>query len=149
DVAILQGNLDWAIWFLAHTSAAAQWSYYDAFQRRDPGARDFRSLSPSVRLTHELGAGQLSAGGGYRWVTFKPEPDFDFRGPSAFLRYRHLILPGEDDEGPEWDLSTGLSVERRGFAGLRCLPNDVCPPVMPAGQRSDDLTTLAFEAVRT
>lgn len=166
DMAIVQGLLDWDFAFLQRTAAGLNVSYYEAFQHRgagmclfegmdpqeclDRGVRDFRSLAPVARFAQGVGSGQISAGGGYRLFVYKPEDDFDFHGPSAFLRYRQLVRPDEDDEeGADWDINLGLSLERRHFGGQRCVANEECPPPTPLGNRVDDFGMFTLETVRT
>jgi hypothetical protein len=149
NVLVGQASAGWSVLLGGRTSLGVTGSYYDVGQRRSLEARDFRSLTPALRLDQGLGAaGQLSIGGGYRWFTYKPEPDFDFAGPSAFVQYRQLA-PAEQPGGADWEWSAGLSAEARGFAGVRCTGIDSCPGPPTAGQRRDQFLVAHLEATRT
>jgi hypothetical protein len=149
DVLVAQATAGWAVLVGGRTSVGLTGSYYDVGQRRTTAARDFRSLTPALRLDQTLGAfGQLSIGAGYRWFTYKPEPDFDFGGPTFFALYRHLV-PAEEPGAADWEWSGGLSAEVRRFAGVRCTGIDACPGPPTAGQRRDQFFVAHLEATRT
>jgi hypothetical protein len=149
DVLVAQAIAGWSVLLGGSTSLGLAGSYYDVGQRRSVEARDFRSLTPALRLEHALGAAdQLSIGAGYRWFNYKPEPEFDFAGPTFFALYRH-VRPAEQPGGADWEWSGGLSAEARGFAGVRCTGIDACPGPPTAGQRRDQFLVAHLEATRT
>jgi hypothetical protein len=123
-------------------------TYYDVFQASGTERRDFRSGAPLLRLDVALGqGGRLSAGGGYRLFTYKPDATFDFSGPTALLDYRHL-WPGADPDAAEWELGAGVSGEARGFSGARCISQD-CPLTPPPAARRDRFVVAHLDAART
>jgi hypothetical protein len=149
DVVVADASAGWNVLAGARTSIGLQGAYYDVFQRRGAEARDFRSATPAFRLEQGLGEnGVLTAGVGYRWLTYKPDPQLDFAGPTAFALYRHLF-PGGPDGGADWEWSGGASGELRDFNGTRCLDVTACPGPAQAGARRDQFWTLHLEATRT
>lgn len=148
DVVVGQGTAGWTVRFADSAAVGVTASYYDVFQRGGVEARDFRSLLPALRLDLRLGAGgTLAAGGGFRWFVYKPDPEYDFGGPSGFVSYRH-VHPGAEG-GADWEWATGLSVELRGFAGARCLGEDACPGPVDGERRADRFWVAHAEATRT
>ena len=126
--------------------------YYDVFQRADGlgDARDFQSVTPSFRLSHDLSNGSLVLGGGWRWFRFKPEPAFDFRGPTVLAGYRHTLAGVEEDPGAaQWDLSAGVSLEDRRFLAGRCLSLQSCPPPPGTEPRRDQFLAGHLDVNRT
>jgi hypothetical protein len=123
-------------------------SYYDVFQARRPESRDFRSLAPFARLELAVGeGGTLGAGAGYRSFTYKPDPSFDFAGPTGVLDYRHL-WPGAGPDAADWEMAAVVSAEARGFSGTRCTGVDACPAPPEAGLRRDQFVVAQMEATR-
>jgi hypothetical protein len=126
--------------------------YYDVFQRADGlgDARDFRSVTPSLRLGHDLGSASLGLAGGWRWFRFKPDPAFDFHGPTVVAGYRHT-LAGDPAEASaaQWDLSAGLSLEDRRFFAGRCLSLQSCPPPPGTALRRDRFWAGHLDVSRT
>jgi hypothetical protein len=155
DVLVAESTGVWNVRVAGRTNLALSGAYYDVFQRDAVDPRDFRSLSPMLRLDRALGDdGLLTVGVGYRWLTYKPDSQFDFAGPTAFLSYRQLF-PAAAEEA-EWELSGGASAELRDFAGNRCLVVQVegkdvvlCPGPASAGKRRDEFWTAHVEATRT
>jgi hypothetical protein len=120
DVAVAQSEVGWSLRLGGRTTLSAGGVYYEAFQRGgspDPAEqRDFRSLTPSLRLGVALGSEtEVGVGAGYRVFVFKPDRDFDFTAPvaSADLRWAHESADGSSD----WEGTAGTSFERRAFAG--------------------------------
>jgi hypothetical protein len=149
DVLVAQATAGWSVLLGGRTSLGLTGSYYDVGQRRSVAARDFRSVTPALRLDQGVGAlDQLSIAAGYRWFSYKPEPDFDFAGPNLVALYRHLA-PAEQPGGADWEWSGGLSAEVRGFTGIRCTGVDACPGPPSAGQRRDQFFVAHLEATRT
>lgn len=151
DVIVADARGSYAIGLGEQTNLVLTGTYYDVFQRGETvrDARDFRSVTPALRLERALGAGRVLAGGGYRWFLFKPERNFDFSGPSAFLGYRHawLAVPGETSA--DWEWGVGASLEARRFAGPRCLGPGACPPPPPLTTRADRFLVAHTEITRT
>jgi hypothetical protein len=147
DVIVADTSATWNARLGDGTTLGLAGAYYEAFQRRSIDERDFRSLSPTLRLAQELGVGGLlSAGVGYRRLTYWPDRQFDFSGPGAFAAYRH-VFPGTAGEA-DWELNGGATGELRNFAGTRCTP-DLCPGPAGSGARRDQFWTAHVEATRT
>jgi hypothetical protein len=128
--------------------------YYDVFQRADGlgDARDFRSITPSLRIERELAGGVLAAGAGWRWFSFKPESSFDFHGPTGQASY-HRSLTGDAAEGArpaaQWDFGAGASVEDRWFDVRRCLSLGSCPGPASSASRRDRFWAGQLDVSRT
>jgi hypothetical protein len=149
DVLVLEGSAAWLARLGAGTGVGLGGQYYDAFQRRTFEARDFRTLTPTLRLDQAVGpTGQLSVGAGYRWFTYKPDAELDFRGPTAFALYRRLF-PGEQPGDADWEWSGGASVEARAFTGVRCIDPSACPGPPGTARRRDQFWMGHLEATRT
>jgi hypothetical protein len=155
DVLVAEANGAWNVRVAGRTNLALTGGYYDVFQRgyydvtqrATLDRRDFRSVSPTLRLDQAVGDdGLFSIGLGYRWLTYKPDRQFDFAGPTAFVSY-HQLFPSAV-EGPEWALSGGATAELRDFTGDRCL-RDACPGPPSAGKRRDQFWMAHVEATRT
>jgi hypothetical protein len=147
NVVVADATGTWNVRAGERTTLGLAGAYYEAFQRRSPDERDFRSVSPTLRLAQGIGeTGLLSAGVGYRWLTYWPDRQFDFTGPGAFASYRHLF-PGQSGDA-DWEVSGGGSAELRRFAGTRCTA-DQCPGPAGAGTRQDQFWTIHLEATRT
>jgi hypothetical protein len=147
DVVVAEASGAWNVLAAARTSLGLAGAYAEAFQRRGVEARDYRSSAPALRLEQGLGdGGVLSAGVGYRWLTYKPDAELDFQGPSAFAGYRQLF-PGETGTA-DWEWSGGATAELRNFTGNRCLEN-ACPGPLTAGARRDQFWALSGEVTRT
>ncbi len=128
--------------------------YYDVYQRADGlgDARDFRSFTPTFRLDGELGGATFGVGGGWRWFTFKPEPAFDFHGPTVLLAYHQSLTGASADvarPAAQWDLAAGVSLEDRWFQVGRCLSLQSCPPPEGARPRRDRFWGAHVDASRT
>jgi len=153
DALVGQASGTWSVLVAGRTSLALVGSYYDVFQRRTIEARDFRSMTPVLRLDQGLGgSGLVSLGAGHRWFTYKPHGDYDFAGPTAFAGYRHLFTAkvDVDSDAADWELGASASLERRSFQGLRCVDAEQCPGAMEAGHRRRDLFwIIGAEATRT
>jgi hypothetical protein len=124
--------------------------YYDAFQRGPVDRRDFRSLAPTLRIEQGFARTmQLTVGGGYRWFTFKPDDNFSFAGPTAFVTARQII-PGNLDRGEaDWEWTAGASLEWRGFDGLACASADCTAASSFGSRRLDRFWVGHVELVRT
>ncbi len=155
SLLILQGAFALAQGLSRSNRLVLATSYYEAFQDdKSFGARDFRSLAPSLNFAQDVGQGRISLGGGYRDFRFKPNPQLDFSGPTAALSYRLSWGPAmqeepENDDDPDWDLVATTSVERRTFVSGRCIEGDLCPPQMFQGARVDDFTAVGLDLTRT
>lgn len=121
NVLVAQASASDSVRLWGRAQAAAAVSYYDVFQRRTLEVPDFRSSTPSLRLEQPLARSLLlSAGGGYRWFTYKPDHDFSFGAPTAFLLLRHVIPGDVLSEDADWEWSAGGSFEARYFEGAAC-----------------------------
>lgn len=154
SLLILQGALGLSQQLGRSTRLVAASAYYEAFQEDGFGARDFRSLSPSLNLAQDVGRGRFTLGAGYRDFGFKPAPVLNFAGPTATLGYHRAWGPSmeeepEDEDAPDWDLAAALTVERRAFNSSRCIEGDICPPMRFAGQRIDDFAGVSLDLNRT
>jgi hypothetical protein len=151
NVLVAQASASWSLPLAEHTSLALASAYYDVWQaheRSAVGARDFRSIAPTVRADQRLGvSGLITAGAGYRWFAFKPDPDFDFGAPTAFVAYHHL-WPGSPDGGADWELTSGASLELRRFSSRACTDLD-CPGPATQPVRRDQFWVGHIEATRT
>ena len=128
DVFIAQTGANGTLRVAGRTILGLAGSYYDAFQRGPVDRRDFRSLVPTLRIEQGFAkTAQLTLGGGYRWFTFKPDDNFSFAGPTAFLTVRQMF-PGNLELGEaDWEWTAGASLEWRGFDGPAC-SNATCTP---------------------
>jgi hypothetical protein len=152
DVLVVQGSLGWGAAVAASTRLSLLGGYYDVFQRGStPGdRRDFRSLTPAVRVEHLLAGGAaLDATAGWRRFTYKPHPDFDFSAPTLTVGYRDGVRPPALGDGREWEWALTASLEDRRFTGPRCLVTDDCPPAGAAPTRRDRFASIAAEVTRT
>lgn len=150
NVGILQGSGSLSLRLSDALALSLGAIHYDAFQKRVTTSRDFRSTSPSLRLELSWGVARLFAGGGYRWFTYKPEPDFDFTGPNALAGVR-LAMTDQQEEGDavDWDVSLHSAIESRNFSGQRCPNLDGCATDESLGRRADQFLTAQAEVTRT
>jgi hypothetical protein len=181
NVLVLETAGSWRAAVGERTQVAASTVYYEAVQagtsaeRELSGeARDFRSLSPVLRLGRFLGSspgeggqagqaaapsqpGQLDLALGYRWFTYKPNRAYDFQAPVLGLEYRQQR---ESDDGEaDWELTAGAAVELRRFSGARLVPTppemcgtpgDCAPMIDPLGARHvDQFSSGHLELTRT
>jgi hypothetical protein len=131
--------------------------YYDVFQRAAGlgDARDFRSLTPTVRIERALSSAALWLGAGWRWFTFKPESAFGFHAPTLQAGYRQTLLgqaaEAADSAVPpaQWDLSASLSLEQRRFSAGRCPSLQSCPPPAGSDRRRDRFWAAQLDVTRT
>jgi hypothetical protein len=157
DLAIAEGRLAASFRLVPGWGAALGVSYYDVYQRADTlgDARDFRALSPSLRLEHLRESVSFALTAGWRWFTFKPERAFDFHGPSLVLGYRQTLLAAPADPqlpaavGAQWDLAASLSLEQRVFAVGRCPTLESCPGPDEAELRRDRFWAGQVDVTRT
>jgi hypothetical protein len=148
DVLIAQAGANGTLRVTGRTILGVAGNYYDAFQRGPVDRRDFRSLTPTLRIEQGFAkAAQLTLGGGYRWFTFKSDDDFGFAGPTTFLTARQ-VFPGNLERGEaDWEWTAGASLEWRSFAGLACT-NVECTAESPP-QRLDRFWIGHIELART
>jgi hypothetical protein len=145
DLAIAEARLSTNYRPVAGWGVGLGAGYYDVYQRADAlgDARDFRSLSPTVRLEHVRDSAGFALTAGWRWFTFKPERAFDFSGPSLVLGYRQTLMAAPADPelpaavGAQWDLAASVSLEQRAFAVGRCPTLESCPAPADAELRRD------------
>ena len=125
NVGIVETSGLWRIAAGDRTRIGVGGSYYEAIQAGTPAereligeARDFRSLSPTVRAWRAAGAlGTLGLGAGYRWFVYKPLRAYDFQAPVLAIEQRVGWETADGDA--EWEVTSGLGVELRRFAGAR------------------------------
>jgi len=163
DLAVAQTSASWRLTLGPRTAIGLDGLYYEAFQRSssDPALiferRDFRSLTPVLRLVRRLGdRAEIAAGAGYRWFVFKPDLDSSFRAPVATvdLRWGRETSGGEAD----WDVAAGATFEPRFFEGHALVyacdppPSDGSPCLpypSPTAARRDNFLMGHLEVTRT
>lgn len=161
NVAVVDGAALWRKAFGAGWSGAGTVGYYDAFQRDAPPPyysserRDFRSVTPTLRLSRALGENvDAGVGAGYRLFTFKPDHSYDFQAPTAVLdaRWARETADGTAD----WEVALRAGYERRLFAGRQfvdtrgmCTTPEACPPTTGPELRRDHFSTTALDISRT
>src|SRR5262245_26323760 len=155
SVAIAQSALMWRAALALRTWLVPAGNYYEAFQswgpEGDPAGerRDFRSLAPTLELRTALSDSvEIGLAGGYRWLVFKPDRNFDFNGPTAALNLRWLR---DSDGGADWEARAGVALEYRRFGGPahvgNCPPDGLpCPGILT---RADDFVMAQAEVTRT
>ncbi|HEX3693804.1 MAG TPA: hypothetical protein VH374_00335 [Polyangia bacterium] len=166
NVGILSTGVQWRARLNERYNLGLGGAYYEAFQSADAASvssaadqrGDFRSLAPTARLARALGAGaDVALSGGYRWLVFKPNPDYTFAGPTGALDLRWV---NEDpDAGVDWELGGGVGYERRQFDGHALVKGTctgatlglMCPPTpnTVGTTRLDDLYSGHAEITRT
>lgn len=156
NVAIAQSSLMWRTALGARTWLAPSGTYYEAFQSWAPDAdpagerRDFRSLAPMLELRTALSDSvDLGVAGGYRWLLFKPDRDFDFNGPTGGVNLRWLH---DTESGADWEARAGAAIEYRGFAGPAYVGNCSSPDGLPCpgpAMRTDDFLVAQADLTRT
>jgi hypothetical protein len=157
NVLIAQSSGAWRLALGERTHLLASTVYYEAFQAsssdpvRDAERRDFRSLAPLLQLGRSLAAGlDLTLAGGWRFLVWKPDRDFDFNGPTAGLQ---LTWQGPSTANADWELGAGASFEHRLFGGPVLALAPICsPPDLPcpgAAARIDEFVTSHVEVTRT
>ena len=118
NVAIAQSSLAWRAAIGRGMLLTPATTYYEAFQSPDATPaerRDFRSIIPSLELRAPLGERfDVGVAGGYRWLLYKPNRDFDFNGPTGAVNLR-WALPSE--AAADWEAGFGTAIEHRRFAG--------------------------------
>ena len=138
DVLIAQAGANGTLRVAGRTILGLAGSYYDAFQRGPVDPRDFRSLTPALRIEQGFAqAAQFTLGGGYRWFTFKSDDNFSFAGPTAFVTARQMFPGNLERGGADWEWTAGASLEWRGFEGLACI-NETCTAETSAPPRRLD-----------
>jgi hypothetical protein len=150
DVLVAQAGANGTLRVASRTVLGLAGSYYDAFQRGPIDRRDFRSLAPTLRIEQGFArAAQLTLGGGYRWFTFKPDDNFSFAGPTAFLAARQMF-PGSLELGEaDWEWTAGGSLEWRSFEGLACTNESCTTEASSQPHRLDRFWTSHIELTRT
>ena len=150
DVLVAQTGVNGTLRVAGRTVLGLAGSYYDAFQRGPIDRRDFRSLAPTLRIEQGFArAAQLTLGGGYRWFTFKPDDNFSFAGPTAFLTARQMF-PGSLERGEaDWEWTAGGSLEWRSFEGLACTNESCTTEASSPPHRLDRFWTSHIELTRT
>jgi hypothetical protein len=149
DVLVAQAGANGTLRLARRTMLGATGSIYDAFQRGPVDRRDFRSLTPTLRLEQGFSqAAQLALGGGYRWFTFKASRNLDFAGPTAFVTIRQMFPGDMASDEADWEWNAGAALEWRGFDGPACT-DDTCTPQSSAPKRLDRFWIGHAEVART
>lgn len=147
DVVVAEASGGWAVRVGDRTRLALAGNYYDVFQRASVEARNFRYSTAALRLDRAVGeGGALALGVGHRWFRYKPEPELDFAGPTAFALVRWQ-RPGQVEGEADWEWSASAGGELRAFVGHLCTAN-ACPD-RTQGARRDQFLTLQLEGTRT
>jgi hypothetical protein len=150
DVLILQTGANGTLRVAGRTVLGVAGSYYDAFQRGPVDRRDFRSLAPTLRIEQGFARTmQITLGGGYRWFTFKPDDNFSFAGPTAFVTARQIFPGNLERAEADWEWTAGASLEWRGFDGLACASADCAAASSFGSRRLDRFWVGHVELVRT
>jgi hypothetical protein len=155
NVAIAQSSAAWRMRLGDATRLTASGTYYEAFQtaKADPVAnaerRDFRSLIPTLQLGWLLSDSlDLSLAGGWRWLAFKSDRNFDFAGPTGSLDLR---WSRQREDAADWDVTAGTAIEHRRFGGPALV--GMCTmtglPCPGPDMRTDNLVTGRVEVTRT
>jgi hypothetical protein len=159
DVGIAESTAAWRAPLGERSAMVLAGSYYEAFQRDAPppiyGAerRDFRSITPTLRLSRLMGTSELGLTGGYRVFVFKSDHTYDFNGPTAGLDLRWTRETA--DGAAEWDAIVRAAYEHRAFDGLAFVPgsgcptNPMCPPTSGTENRDDHFVTGGLDVSRT
>jgi hypothetical protein len=155
NVAIAQSSLGWRAAVGRDMLLTPAATYYEAFQSPDATPaerRDFRSIIPSLELRTPIGERfDIGVAGGYRWLLYKPNRDFDFDGPTGAVNLR-WALPSEATA--DWEAGFGTALEHRRFAG-RALVSPCDPPsanglpCLGATRRIDNLIMTRADVTRT
>jgi hypothetical protein len=139
NVAIAQSSLAWRAAVGRGMLLTPAGTYYEAFQGPDvipAERRDFRSLAGSLELRAPINERfDIGVVGGYRWLVFKPNRDFDFNGPTGAVNLR-WGLPSE--AAADWDAGISAAIENRRFAG-RALVSPCNPPSPNVPNVADEL----------
>jgi len=128
DTAVLGGDARWLHGIGDRPAAAGvRVVYADAIPLAGVnGTRTFRSLAGEglLVLRREQGDVVTLAIGG-RLVTYKPDHDFDWRGPTAGIRFDRTVWHSADDTRTV-ELGADYRIERRDYAGAAFANR--CPP---------------------
>jgi hypothetical protein len=133
NLAVVETSGSWRVAVADRTRLSLNGGYYEAIQAGTAAerylsgvARDFRSLSPTLRIARAMGpSSSLAFASGYRWFVYKPLPAYDFDAPVLTVEYQytHETLDG----AAEWDATAAAGVELRNFRGTRLVPQSPCP----------------------
>jgi hypothetical protein len=159
NVAIAEGSALWRKALDQRWGTSFIAGYYEAFQRFTPDQpndqRDFRSVTPTLRLTRLFGDNvDAGMGGGYRWFVYKPDHSLDFNAPTVVMDARWARET--EDGAADWEVTFRGGYEHRIFAGRQlidgnptCTTQPNCPPVNGPETRVDNFLTTAFDVART
>jgi hypothetical protein len=152
DVIVAESALSWRAALGPRASLSLAGAYYEAFQRpeTDPFTinqrRDFRSLTPSLRFAHTVGArADLGITVGYRFFVFKSDGTLDFQSPTAAVDLRWARESA--DGGADWEAGLGAAFERRSFTGAPCV--DLACQTFGPGTRLDNFFIAHTELTHT
>jgi hypothetical protein len=142
NVTVLTGNLRWLHALPDRPVAAGVGvTAIDAFGlETDIGARTFRNLAADALLVLRSGEERaLTLGFGARDFVYKPDHQFDWRGPAATARL-DMILWQSASKTRSLELAATLGFEQRVFDGV-ALVND-CPPDAAADPNCSGATDI-------
>jgi hypothetical protein len=155
DVGVVSGDVRWDRGLgERRVLVGARARYYDviALDGGD-GARAFGLGAADAQLTLVgEGGARVVAALGVRDFRYKPDDDFDWRGPTAGLRFGTTLWhdgPDGEDATATLELAAVYRVERRGFRGLAfangCMPGEVVDPIcfVPTGLARTDVHHVA------
>lgn len=146
DAALLGADARWLHGSGRGGTVGARVAYTDAIPLAGvTGTRTFRSFAGEalVVLRHTEGDAVTFAAGG-RALTYKPDHDFDWMGPTVSARLDHALWHSADDTRT-LELVADYRLERRGYAGAafanRCAPGADPAPMCfaPTTARRSDL----------
>ncbi len=170
DIGALQGQGTWMYRTRAPLLIGATLDHYEAFERTThvPGAtasdpdisrdRDFRMSGAGAQAVFAHGPDhRVSVRGGYRWFTYKPDAQFDFRGDTYAIDYfgHKDALDADGNVDAEYDWHLGYSLARRNFDSdvlvSPCPPggSTVCLPEHRDERRRDLYHSLSAGATYT
>jgi hypothetical protein len=134
SVAVVAGDARWDV-ALPHRTARAfvRADLYDVISLDDmESTRAFESGGAEVGIVADDGDRRVTVTGGARDFTYKPDHDFDWRGPSLGVRLDAPLWHADGAEPRALDLTADYHVERRAFTGLAfadgCMPGAAPDP---------------------
>jgi hypothetical protein len=133
SVAALAGQARWDVPIPHHAARAfVRVDGYDVVALGDGvGARAFSTRAAEAGVVATDGERRITIAGGGRDFTYKPDADFDWRGPSVALRLDAPVWHGHGEvSAPVIELSLDYRLERRRFRGL-AFANGCAPGAVP------------------
>ncbi len=128
SIGVVAGDARWDV-AIPHRAAHAfvRGDLYDVLSLGDvESTRAFESRGAEAGVVIADGDRKVTVAGGARDVTYKPDHDFDWTGPSLGVRVDAPLWRAAGDEPRSLDLAADYRFERRSFAGLAYA--DGCAP---------------------